>query len=69
MLVPALSPHHNRTMHERTVGPPVKLVDSLKASDSDRLAALRRELEANAADYFEDNAIRQDYLLTRATKI
>jgi hypothetical protein len=56
-------------MHERTVGSPVKLVDSLKASDSDRLAALRRELEANAADYFEDNAIRQDYPLTRATKI
>jgi SAM-dependent methyltransferase len=69
MLVPALSPQHNRTMAERTGGPVVKLVESLAATDPARLAAFRREFEAIVADYFEDNTIRQDYLLTRATKI
>ena len=34
-----------------------------------RLAVFRREFEAIVADYFEDNAVRHDYLLTRATKI
>jgi SAM-dependent methyltransferase len=69
MLVPALSPQHNRMMAERTAGPLVKLVASLTATDPARLAAFRREFEAIVADYFQDNTIRQDYLLTRATKI
>jgi SAM-dependent methyltransferase len=69
MLVPALSPQHNRTMTERTAGPLVKLTESLTATDPARLAAFRREFEAIVADYFEDNTVRQDYLLTRATKI
>jgi SAM-dependent methyltransferase len=69
MLVPALSPQHNRVMAERTAGPLVKLVESLTATDPARLAAFRREFEAIVADYFQDNTIRQDYLLTRATKI
>jgi SAM-dependent methyltransferase len=69
MLVPALSPQHNRMMAERTAGPLVKLVESLTATDPARLAAFRREFEAIVADYFQDNTVRQDYLLTRATKI
>jgi len=69
MLVPALSPQHSRTMTERTAGPVLKLVESLTATDPARLAAFRRESEAIVADYFEDNIVRQDYLLTRATKI
>ena len=69
MLVPALSPQHNRVMAERTAGPLVKLVESLTATDPARLAAFRREFEAIVADYFQDNTVRQDYLLTRATKI
>ena len=69
MLVPALSPQHNRAMTERTAGPVLKLVESLTATDPARLAAFRREFEAIVADYFEDNSVRQDYLLTRATKI
>ena len=28
----------------------------------------RREYEALASEYFEDNLLRQDYLITRATK-
>jgi hypothetical protein len=69
MLVPALSPQHNRLRAERTAGPLVKLVDSLTATDPARLAAFRREYEAIVAEYFEDNTVRHDYLLTRATKI
>jgi 2-polyprenyl-3-methyl-5-hydroxy-6-metoxy-1,4-benzoquinol methylase len=68
MLVPALSPQHNRALTERSGGPLVKLVDTLTATDPDRLAALRSQLDALAADYFEDNIIHQDYLLTRAIK-
>jgi len=69
ILVPALSPQHVRTASERTAGPLVKLVESLSATDPDRLASFRREYEAIVADYLEENIVRQDYLLTRATKI
>ena len=50
--------------------------DALRRTGSLRLAAdaaecddLRREYDALSAEYFEDNVIRQDYLITRATKI
>ena len=66
---PALSLRHHREHMERTAGPVRKLVEVLSATDPSRLEAFRREYEALAADYFEDNAVRQDYLLTRATKI
>jgi SAM-dependent methyltransferase len=69
MLVAALSPQHHRAVTERTAGPMVKLVESLKASDPAKLAAFRREYDALAAEYFEENILRQDYLITRATKI
>jgi SAM-dependent methyltransferase len=69
MLVPALSPQHSRRMAERAAGPLVKLVEFLTSTDPARLVSFRREYEAIVADYFEDNIVRQDYLLTRATKI
>jgi SAM-dependent methyltransferase len=69
MLVPALSPQHSRRKAERTAGPLVKLVESLTSTDPARLVTFRGEYEAIVADYFEDNTVRQDYLLTRATKI
>ncbi len=69
MLVPSLSPQHTRRNAERTAGPLVKLVESLSATDPARLAAIRREHEAIVSEYFEDNTVRQDYLLTRATKV
>jgi SAM-dependent methyltransferase len=68
MLSPALSPQHFRTLSERTVGPVVKLVQTLSASDPAKLAAFRREYDAVVADYFEDNAIHQRYLMSRAIK-
>ena len=67
MLIPALSPQHYRASIETTAGPVIKLVESL-ANDAPKLAAFRAELEALAAEYHADNAIRQDYLMTRATK-
>ena len=69
MLVPALSVAHFRTMFERTAGPVLKLVEMLSASDPARLAEFRREFEALIAEYHRDNLVRQDFLLTRATKI
>src|SRR5437773_8179586 len=68
MRAPALSLQHNRTAMEKTAGPILKLVESLTATDPARLETYRREFEATIADYFEDNVLRQDYLLTRATK-
>jgi SAM-dependent methyltransferase len=69
MPVFALSPAHHRVTLERMVGSLVKLVESLSTSDPDRLAAFRAEYDAVVARYFDDNMIRQDYLLTRATKV
>ncbi|MPZ19453.1 MAG: methyltransferase domain-containing protein [Luteitalea sp.] len=69
MPVPALSPQHMRAMLERTSGQVMKLVESLTAADPARLATFRRELDELIAGYFEDNLVRQDYLITRATKV
>jgi hypothetical protein len=56
-------------MMEKTAGPVRKLVESLSATDPARLETYRREYEATVGDYFENNLVRQDYLITRATKI
>jgi len=68
MRVPALSARHQRESFERTSGPVVKLVEMLAASDPARLDAYRAECDALIAEYLEDNAVRQGYLMTRATK-
>jgi SAM-dependent methyltransferase len=69
MSVPALSPQHFRMRLEQTAGPVLKLVESLSASDPARLAAFRAEYENLIAEYYEENTVRQDYLLTRAIKV
>ena len=69
MWFPALSVQNYRDHLEHTAGPMLKLVEMLSASDPARLAQFRREYEALAAPYFEDNVVRQDYLLTRAIKV
>jgi SAM-dependent methyltransferase len=69
MRVPALSPQHFRSMFERTAGPVIKVVESLSTSDPAKLAAFRAENEALIAEYYEENVVRQEYLLTRATKL
>ena len=68
MFVEILSTQHHRLLMERNIGPMTKLVQVLESSDLARLAMLRREFEELAALYFEDNHVRQDYLLTRAVK-
>jgi hypothetical protein len=47
----------------------VRLVESLGATDPAKLAALRKEYDALVSEYFEDNMLRQHYLMTRATKV
>lgn len=63
-----LSPQHYRVFMEQNLGPATRLVQRL-AAEPPKLAAFRRETEDLAAIYFVDNVLRQDYLLTRATKI
>jgi SAM-dependent methyltransferase len=66
---PALSVQHYRELTERTAGPVMKLVESLSAADPAKLATFRREFDGLAGEYLEDNIVRQDYLMTRATKV
>jgi SAM-dependent methyltransferase len=69
MLVQALSAAHFRTFFEQSAGPVIRLVEALSASDPARLSELRREFEKLVEEYFRDNLVRQDYLLTRAMKV
>lgn len=67
MVFPTLSPQHYRKVIEETLGPVAKLVATLTTEPA-RLAAFRAELEALIACHFENNVVRQHYLMTRATK-
>lgn len=67
MVFPALSPQHYRKGIEETLGPVVKLVAALKDEPA-KLATFRAELDGFVARYFENNMVRQHYLMTRATK-
>jgi len=69
MVVPVLSPQHNRLVMEQTAGPVIKLVESLGGKDPAALQAFRKDCDALMSEYIQDNTIRQGYLLTRATKV
>jgi SAM-dependent methyltransferase len=69
MLFQTLSPQHFRLFMERNFGPATKLLQALDASDPNKAAALRREMEELAGQYFENNTLRQDFLMTRAIKV
>ena len=69
MLVPALSTSHHRKASEKSGGSMVRLVAELEGRDPAKLEKFRREYDALAGEYFEDNLLRQDYLITRATKV
>ena len=69
MLLQMLSPQHYRVFMETNFGPAKKLIEGLDKSDPPKANALRRELEQLATEYFENNTLRQDYLLTRAVKV
>lgn len=66
-VTPALSPQHYRHLLEQTGGPMVRLMQTLK-DDPARLAQFRREYDQLAGQYFDGNVVRQDFLMTRATK-
>jgi len=63
-----LSVQHYVQFVSSGLGPVSKLMEKLDASDPAKAAELRRELGANAANWFENNALRQDYLMTRAVR-
>ena len=67
-VTPALSPQHYRHLLEQTGGPMVRLMKSLK-DDPARLAQFRREYDELVGQYFDGNLVRQDFLMTRATKV
>ena len=69
MFVPALSVANYRDYIEHNAGPMLKLVEMLSASDPAKLVQFRRDYDALVTPYFQDNIVRQDYLLTRATKV
>jgi SAM-dependent methyltransferase len=68
ILCPALSPQHFRATVERTVGPVIQLIDKFSTEDPAKVDAFRREYDALAKRFFDQNAVRQTYLLTRAVK-
>lgn len=65
---PTLSPQHYRVQMAENFGPAKKLFEQLDANDPAKAATLRGEIDTLAQAYFEDNRVRQDYLLTRAVK-
>ena len=69
MFMPGMSPHHVRTFMESSVGPLSRLVAALGATDPAKLASLRSEVTALLSEYFEDNALRQGFLMTRCVRV
>lgn len=65
MLNPALSPAHHRVQTEQLVGPVKAIVEN---AEPEKLSAFRSEYDALAEEYFAGNALRMDYLMTRAVK-
>jgi SAM-dependent methyltransferase len=66
-MVPSLSPQHTRRIQEETLG---LLRNILAANEGkpEKLAEVRATYEALIAENFEDNQLRQSFLMTRATK-
>ena len=68
MRLPGLSPVHIRIFAETNIGPVKKLIASLEPTP-EKLQTFRAELESLITRYFEDNSMRQDFLMTRAIKL
>jgi len=69
MHIQTLSVQHYCLFMERSLGPAMRLLQMLDASEPAKSAEFRRELEELTRPYFEHNTLRQDFLLTRAIKI
>ncbi|MDG1936116.1 MAG: class I SAM-dependent methyltransferase [Paracoccaceae bacterium] len=68
LVMPGLSVQHVRTVFETTAGPLKKMVQAF-ASEPNKLTNLRDEIDNAISNYFEDNFLRMDYLMTRARKV
>ncbi len=68
MRIDALSPRHVRQFVEHSMGPVRTLVDTLGASEPERLERFRREFDDLTSQYFEANQVRQTFLMTRGKK-
>lgn len=68
MGVPSLSPQHLRLQRETKAGPFIRTVQALQ-NDPVRLEEWRIEVDMLVSGYFQDNVVRQEYLLTRAVKL
>lgn len=69
IFVPVLSPQHALHFSEQGPGPLAQTIKRLEKEAPQELDALRREVETLISTYFEDNRIRQDFLMSRATKV
>jgi hypothetical protein len=67
LIAPALSPRHIRNMWESALGPLARILLAL-ADQPAKAAQLRAELDALIGEYFDDNQLRQHFLMSRATK-
>lgn len=66
MKFPALSVEHFRLFLETSVAPMRILVEQL-GNSPEKLAAVRAEFDELMQQYYTENQVHQDYLLTRAT--
>jgi SAM-dependent methyltransferase len=67
VMVPSLSPQHTRVMQEETLGL-LRNILAAHQGQPEKLAEIRTAFEALIAENFEDNQLRQSFLMTRATK-
>ena len=44
------------------------MIATLSANDPERLRAFRQEFDEIVSEFYEDNVVRQDYLMTLARK-
>jgi SAM-dependent methyltransferase len=65
--MPGLSPEHIIGTFERTAGPVIKLIESLK-NEPTKLKQFRLEFRAIIDEAYRENRFHQSYLMTRATK-
>lgn len=68
LLSPALSPQHIRYFMGTNVGPLIKLKELYK-DDNSKLTAFENEFDDLISEYWENNTLKQHFLITKAVKI
>jgi ubiquinone/menaquinone biosynthesis C-methylase UbiE len=67
MMAPTLSPAHMLNLFEKNAGPLAKLVEAL-SKNREKLTDLRARALILISKFFQDNYLRQDFLMTRCIK-